>query len=99
MMIVRLITQEETMVLKYSIGDKIDRLAISNLKHWHLEEDIAKLTNKYNELGEEGMSDEDLTNLSKMSKTSVSMNQYRNKIIESINEFFNDQGKRENRDK
>jgi hypothetical protein len=87
------------MTLRYSIGDLIDRLAISNLKHWHLEEEISELTNKYQEVGEEGMSEEDLSRLAGMSKTSVSMNQYRNKVIEAINEFFDDQGKRENREK
>ena len=87
------------MTLRYSIGDLIDRLAISNLKHWHLEEDIAILTTKFDEVGEEGMTEEELAKLADMSKTSVSMNQYRNKVITAINEFFEDNGLRENRDK
>lgn len=87
------------MTLRYSIADLIDRLAISNLKHWHLEEDIAKLVSKYDKVGEEGMTEKELANLSSMSKSSVTMNQYRNKVIEAINEFFNDQGLREDREK
>jgi len=87
------------MTLRYSIADLIDRLAISNLKHWHLEEEISILTNKYNECGEDGMTEEELKKLSEMSKASVSMNQYRNKVINAINEFFSDTGLRENRDK
>jgi len=87
------------MTLRYSIADLIDRLAISNLKHWHLEEDVAKLVRKYDEVGEEGMTKEELVNLASMSKSSVTMNQYRNKVIEAINEFFDDQGLREDREK
>jgi len=99
MMTVRLITQEIQMPLRYSIGDLIDRLAISNLKHWHLEENIAELTTKFDKVGENGMTKEELTALANMSKTSVEMNQYRNKVITAINEYFNDIGLREDREK
>lgn len=87
------------MTLRYSIADLIDRLAISNLKHWHLEEEISALTSRYNEYGESGMTEEELKKLADMSKASVAMNQYRNKVIDAINEFFSDTGLRENRDK
>jgi len=87
------------MSLRYSIADLIDRLAISNLKHWHLEENIAILTTKYDKVGEEGMSKEEIASLASLARSSNAMNQYRNKVINAINEFFRDNGLRENRDK
>lgn len=82
------------MSLTYSIADQIDRLTITLLKHWHLEEQIAETSEKVKQ-GQTELESE----LADMFTRSVSLNQYRNKVIDSINEFFNDPGKREDRSK
>ena len=84
------------MPLLYSIGDIVDRLIISDLKHWHLEEEIAELSAKIKAAGDDA-SKEDIKKLSLMFESSTKMNQYRQLVIEAINEFFGDLGKREDR--
>jgi hypothetical protein len=99
-MTVRLITQKViTMGLRYSIGDLIDRLVITLLKHWHLEEEISKYTNRVNTLGIENLSKEEIASAAEMYASSVKLNQYRNRIIEEINAFFSDNDLREDRSK
>lgn len=85
-------------MLRYSIADQIDRLTITLLKHWHVEEDIAALSNRIKSKGDESTEEEHAA-LAGLFEKSVSLNQYRNKIIESINEFFADMGQREDRTK
>lgn len=66
-------------MLYYSIGELIDRLCITNLKMWHLEEKMADKNISNEEKGKT------------ISPQIISLNKQRNKIIESINEFFKDE--------
>jgi len=62
-------------MLKYTIGETIDRLIITNLKMWHLEEQMNDNTISLEEKG-------------KISEQIVKLNGLRMKCIESIDEFF-----------
>lgn len=86
-------------MLRYSIADLVDRLTITLLKHWHLEEEIAKKSEAIKDIGEENASKEQAKELADLFESSVKLNQYRNKVIEAINEFFDDAGQREDRSK
>jgi hypothetical protein len=86
-------------MLRYSIADLIDRLAITLLKHWHLEEELKKRNEKINETGAEKIPEEEIKETAAMFESSVKLNQYRNLLIEEINEFFRDHGFREDRSK
>lgn len=65
-------------MIQYSIGELIDRLAITNLKIWHLEESIK-------EQRDAGASDEDVLELC---DKVIALNALRVEIVDSINEFF-----------
>lgn len=86
-------------LLRYSIADMIDRLTITLLKHWHLEEEIAKLAEEIESKGIDNVPEEKLKEHAEKFERSAKLNQYRNQIIESINEFFEDHGHRESREK
>jgi hypothetical protein len=66
--------------MEYTIGEVIDRLSITNLKMWHLEE---QMNNPSISLEEKGKISEDI----------VKLNNLRNKCIDSINEYFEGQQK------
>jgi hypothetical protein len=65
-------------MIQYSIGELVDKLCIVNLKIWHTEEDISLFTKAGAEAKE----------IEKLCDRVVSFNKLRNKLIESINEFF-----------
>lgn len=62
-------------MLYYSLGELVDRLVICNLKQWHLEEK---------------MSDEtiSLTDKGKITEQISSLNDFRSKVVKSIDEFL-----------
>ncbi len=62
-------------MLEYTIGEIIDRLAITNLKMWHLEEQMNDPNVSLDEKG-------------KISEQIVKLNELRNKCIKAIDEFF-----------
>lgn len=62
-------------MLKYTIGETIDKLTITNLKMWHLEEQMNDKTISLEEKG-------------KISEQIVKLNALRIKCIDSIDEFF-----------
>jgi hypothetical protein len=62
-------------MLEYTIGEIVDRLAITNLKMWHLEEQMNDSTISLDEKG-------------KISEQIVKLNVLRMKCIDSINEYF-----------
>lgn len=86
-------------MLRYSIADLIDRLAITLLKHWHLEEELRIRNDKIRDLGAENISEAEIKETAEMFESSVKLNQYRNLLIEEINNFFKDHGLREDRSK
>jgi len=86
-------------MLRYSIADLIDRLAITLLKHWHLEEELRMRNEQIKELGTENIPEDELKKIAELFESSVKLNQYRNLLIEEINEFFKDHGLREDRSK
>ena len=57
-----------TDLVRYTVGELIDKLVIVNLKIWHLEENL----------------NFDGTNKGKTSKQIIKLNTYRNKLIKSI---------------
>ena len=65
-------------MLTYSIGEMIDRLAVTHLKIWHLEEQIQV----YNQTGESAETIEALCD------QVVSLNAFRMKVVASIDEYF-----------
>ena len=67
-------------MIHYSIGELVDKLAIIHLKIWHLEEDIASA--RENSLPVE--------EIEKLCDQVVSLNTTRNKIVQSINEMYED---------
>ena len=85
--------------LHFSIADLIDRLSITLLKHWHLEEELARRTVRVNELGIENIPEEEVKETAEILESTYKLNQYRNKVVEAINDFFQDWGLREERDK
>jgi hypothetical protein len=62
-------------MLSYTFGEIVDRLCITNLKMWHLEE---QMNDPKISLEEKG----------KISEHIVELNTLRNKCIDSINEYF-----------
>ena len=62
-------------MIHYSLGELIDRLAITNLKQWHLEEKIADPDISLKEKG-------------KFTKQVESLNEFRMKIVSSIDEYY-----------
>ncbi len=68
------------MMLYYSLGELIDRLIITHLKQWHLEEDMA----------DDKIS---LKEKSKITDQILSLNTFRNKLIEGIDEYFEEKHK------
>jgi hypothetical protein len=62
-------------MLRYTIGEIIDRLTITNLKMWHLEEQMNDQSISVEEKGE-------------ISEKIVKLNALRIRCIESIDEFF-----------
>ena len=65
-------------MIQYSIGELIDKLCISHLKHWHTEEQIKTLRD----------SNAPVEEIEKLCDNIVSFNKLRNELVESINEFF-----------
>jgi hypothetical protein len=63
--------------MQYTIGELIDRLIITLLKQWHIEEDIANT--------------EDDEQLGILSQRSDDLNTYRNKLVAAIDERFNEE--------
>jgi len=66
-------------MIQYSIGELIDRLIITNLKIYHLEENIKELNAKH---------DISVDQILPLCEQVVSLNKLRNELISSINEFF-----------
>ena len=64
--------------LYYSLGDLVDRLIITNLKQWHLEEEMA----------DENVS---LQEKNKITDQILSLNTFRNKLIAGINAYFEEE--------
>jgi hypothetical protein len=62
-------------MLYYSIGELIDRLAITSLKHWHLEEELVQ-------------PDLSIERRHEITQQVLGLNKFRNKLVDSINEFF-----------
>ncbi len=62
-------------MLEYTIGETIDKLSITNLKMWHLEEQMNDHTLSVEEKG-------------KISEQIVKLNTLRMKCIASIDEYF-----------
>jgi len=62
-------------MLEYTIGEVIDRLCITNLKMWHLEEQMADPKISLNDKG-------------KISEQIIKLNDLRMKCIKSIDEYF-----------
>ena len=67
-------------MLRYTVGELIDRLIICHLKYWHMEEKISEANISKEEIG-------------KISRQMDSLNKFRNKIIESLNEFFKEENR------
>lgn len=65
-------------MLTYSIGEMIDKLTVTHLKIWHIEEEIQK------KRAEKAPDKE----IEKLCDQVVSLNAQRVKIVSSINEFF-----------
>ena len=65
-------------MIRYSIGELIDKLIITNLKLWHTEENIHELHN----------SNAPAKEIEKLCDNVVNFNKLRNDLVESINEFF-----------
>ena len=63
------------MKLYYSLGELIDRLTITNLKQWHLEEDMAN-------------PEVPIAKKSEITEQILSLNTFRNKLIEGINTLY-----------
>lgn len=70
-------------MLVYTIGEVIDRLAITNLKLWHLEEQMADASLSKEDKG-------------RISEDIVLLNDLRCKCIEAIDEFFAQRGYKQN---
>lgn len=66
-------------MIQYSIGELIDRLIITNLKIYHLEENIKDLNTKH---------DISADQILPLCEQVVSLNKLRNELISSISEFF-----------
>jgi hypothetical protein len=66
-------------MLKYSIGELIDKLAVIHLKIWHIEEKIAEFPEEDFEPTKEQVDLLDQV---------VSLNKLRVEIVDSINELF-----------
>jgi len=64
-------------MLYYSLGELVDRLTITNLKQWHLEE----------KMGDDNVS---LEEKGKITQQINSLNSFRVKLIESIDEYLED---------
>jgi hypothetical protein len=71
-------------MIRYTIGEMIDRLAITNLKFWHLEEEFAK-------------PEVDLTTKGKLARQADDLNSFRNRLIAAIDEYFEEAQKGEYR--
>lgn len=71
-------------MIRYTIGELIDRLTITNLKFWHIEEDLAKPEISMEIKG-------------KLARQADDLNSFRNRIIASIDEYFNEHNKGEPR--
>ena len=65
-------------MLKYSIGEMIDRLAVTHLKIWHLEEQIQKAEEE----------DWPAEKTEKICDQVVNLNAFRMKIVKAIDEYF-----------
>jgi len=65
-------------MLAYSVGEMIDKLTVTHLKIWHIEEEIQKKRIKE-------ASDKEIEELCDQV---VSLNAQRVKIVSSIDEFF-----------
>jgi len=63
-------------MLRYSIGELVDKLAVVHLKIWHIEEKIAEF------------SDEPTQQQADLLDQVVSLNKLRVDIVDSINEIF-----------
>jgi len=62
-------------MMEYTLGELIDRLCITNLKMWHIEE----------QLSDSGI---DMTTKGKLCEDIVKLNTLRNSCIQSIDEYF-----------
>jgi hypothetical protein len=62
-------------MIYYSLGELVDRLAIVNLKQWHLEEKISDPNISLEDKGE-------------FTKQVESLNDFRMKLIASIDEYY-----------
>lgn len=69
-------------MIRYTVGEMIDRLIITNLKFWHLEEEFANPDISLEEKG-------------KMARKLDDLNAFRNRLIESLDEYFSEAEKGE----
>lgn len=67
-------------MLKYSMGDLVDKLTIVHLKLWHLEEKVQSF--------QEDMIENPTQEMLDILDQIVSLNKFRVEIVESINELF-----------